>query len=82
MDLRQVRRLFCLFEAAVDVTGLHHNAACIARLHLDGAERAGSVEIPSADVKTLLTRYNDLGGSKQDLSVLMDKYPCTVEKAK
>lgn len=49
---------------------------------MDGAERAGSVEIPSADVKTLLTRYNDLGGSKQDLSVLMDKYPCTVEKAK
>ena len=44
--------------------------------------RAGSVEIPSADVQTLLTRYNDLGGSKQDLSVLMDKYPCTVEKAK
>ena len=30
---------------------------------MDGAERAGSVEIPSADVKTLLTRYNDLGGS-------------------
>jgi len=49
---------------------------------MDGAERAGSVEIPSADVQTLLTRYNDLGGSKQDLSVLMDKYPCTVEKAK
>lgn len=49
---------------------------------MDGAERAGSVEIPSADVKALLTRYNDLGGSKQDLSVLMDKYPCTVEKAK
>lgn len=49
---------------------------------MDGAERAGSVEIPSADVKTLLTRYNDLGGSKQDLSVLMDKYLCTVEKAK
>lgn len=33
---------------------------------MDGAERAGSVEIPSADVKALLTRYNDLGGSKQD----------------
>ena len=49
---------------------------------MDGAERAGSVEIPSADVKALLTRYNDLGGSKQDLFVLMDKYPRTVEKAK
>lgn len=48
----------------------------------DGVERTGSVEIPSADVKAMLNRYNDLGGSKQDLSVLTEKYPCTVEKAK
>lgn len=48
----------------------------------DGTERTGSVEIPSADAKTLLDRFNSLGGGRQDLSVLTEKYPCTVEKAK
>lgn len=48
----------------------------------DGTEKMGSISIPSAEVKDMLNRFNDLGGGKQDLSVLTEKYPCTVAKAK
>ena len=47
MDLRQVRRLFCLRKDALDVIGLHHEAARIARLHLEGAEGA----VRAADIR-------------------------------
>ena len=47
VDLRQVRRLLGLSEDALDVIGLHHKAACIACLHLEGAERT----VRAADIR-------------------------------
>ncbi len=49
---------------------------------LDGVSRGGSVTIVSSDVTAMVEQYNELGGKEQDLSVLAEKYPCTVEKVR
>ncbi len=49
---------------------------------LDGVSRSGSVTIVSSDVAAMVEQYNELGGKEQDLSVLAEKYPCTVEKVR
>lgn len=42
--------------------------------------REGEVVLSREDVKAMLTQFDELGGGKQDLSVLVEKYPCETKK--
>lgn len=59
-------------KSSVTLNVVFENAA-------DGISRSGSVAIVSSDVAAMVEQYNELGGKEQDLSVLAEKYPCTVE---
>lgn len=48
----------------------------------DGMQKTGSISLPAEDVKELLAEYAAFGGDDQDLALIAERFPCTVEKSR